>query len=638
MKKKILVADNHPVMRKFMTRLLEKHDYVVRTAEDGLSALDVLESFIPDVLFIDLVMPNIPGDKLCRIIRTMPSLNHAYIVILSGIVAEKNLDWEALGVNACIAKGPIDKMTGHILFALEQSEQDPPCSSPHKVIGIEDVYEREVSRELLSSKKQLECILDNMTEGIVVLNPDGRIIYANSTAISLIGIAEEKLLALPFSSFFDKTHRGQLQQIIEGSVSVPQTVGEDLSLTLNGRQVLLSMLPRKNDLQQTVIIKDISEKMKMEEQLRQARMMESIGTLAGGIAHQFNNALSVITGNIELLRMSRPDDSKVFEFIEPIRKSAYRMTHLTSQLLAYARGGKYNPEVMSLSDFIENSFPLIRHSINPAIQIETHLAEDSCYIEADSTQMQMVLSAVVTNAAEAIEGKGHIRIAAGVENVTTPPIDIKPGVYACLHIEDDGKGMDEETQSRIFEPFFTTNFQGRGLGMAAVSGIIQNHGGWISVESEPGKGTALHIYLPVVNNTKKEERKVEDLQLSKGSDTVLVIEDEEIILDICRTMLEKLNYKVLAASTGEDAVTVAKTFDGGIDVALLDIGLPDIDGKNLYPLLMQARPDLKVIVCSGFGLDGPVQEILNSGAQGFIQKPYAFNALSAKLKDVLEGQ
>jgi len=634
--KKILVVDNHPIMLSFMTNLLVKQGHEVLTASDGLSALDILQSYVPDIIFIDLVMPNIVGEKLCRIIRNIGDLKDSYLVILSGIAAERKLNFVELGANACIAKGPFDKMAQHVLFALEQADLDSPPGIYDQVIGLENIFEREVSRELLSSKRHLERILENMSEGILELNPEARIVFANPAAISLIGIPEEQLLSMSFTTLFHEIHRKDIETLIEGTGAAQQAIGEDSPLILNGKRILLNILQVRDEGNKAflIIINDITERKRMEAQLRQAQKMESIATLAGGIAHQFNNALSVITGNIELLKLSFPDDGNVLELIEPIKNSSYRMAHLTSQLLAYARGGKYNPKTMLLNKFVENTLPLLRHSINPHILMETDLPSLPYNIVADFTQMQMVLSAVVTNAAEAIEGHGCIRITAGIEDITGPYPHIEPGRYACLKVEDDGKGMDEETKNRMFEPFFTTNFQGRGLGMAAVHGIIQNHDGWISVESELGKGTSVYIYLPAVYAAEKEVKEVEP-KLVEGSGRILIVEDEDMIMEVCRTMLEKLNYNVLEAKTGKEAIDIVKALGSDIDLAILDIGLPDMDGDKLYPLLKEARPDLKVIVCSGYAIDGPAQEILDAGAQGFIQKPFAYGVLSAKLKEVL---
>jgi len=205
--------------------------------------------------------------------------------------------------------------------------------------------------------------------------------------------------------------------------------------------------------------------------------------------------------------------------------------------------------------------------------------------------------------------------------------------------------MDKETRERIFEPFFTTQFIGRGLGMASVYGIVTNHNGSISVDSEPGKGTTVTIYLPALEAREEVEEEVEErivpapaIDLPTGEGTVLIIEDEEHLVELFRQILERLGYSVLQARTGEEAVEVAKTFDGRIDLALLDIKLPGISGNQVYPLIMEARPNLKVIVCSGYSIDGPAQEILDAGAQAFIQKPFLISTLAEKLKEVLENK
>ncbi|MBC8175932.1 MAG: response regulator [Desulfobacteraceae bacterium] len=268
------------------------------------------------------------------------------------------------------------------------------------------------------------------------------------------------------------------------------------------------------------------------------------------------------------------------------------------------------------------------------------------YIKADHAQMQMVLSAIVANANEAMEDGGIVKISAENKDVdndfTKQHPGLKSGLYVCLTIEDDGKGMDEETKKGIFEPFFTTKFQGRGMGMAAVYGIIKSHDGWIYVDSELGKGTVVRIYLPAISAESKEQRtkaeKEPKVELAMGEGTILVIEDEEPLVEIFRQILERLGYRVLLARTGKEAVELAKTFDGQIDLALLDIKLPDMDGGRVYPLIMESRPDMKTIVCSGYSIHGPAQAILDAGAEGFIQKPFSIAPFAEKLKEVLEGK
>ena len=390
---------------------------------------------------------------------------------------------------------------------------------------------------------------------------------------------------------------------------------------------------------------DITETRRLQAQLLEAEKTEAISTLAGGIAHQFNNALSSITGYTGFLEMDYPQDEKITQYTGAMKQSAHRMAHLTDQLLAYARGGKYNPEILSLEQSVKDALPLLQPTLDPSVHVETDLPLDVMKIKADSTQIQMVISAIMSNSNEAMDGPGRIRISTRNmdldQEFKKDHPGLKPGPYVCLSIEDDGKGMDEETRERIFDPFFTTHFMGRGLGMASVYGIIKNHDGAITVDSEPGKGTVVRIYLPAIEA--KEEVKEEvvlrpTVELATGEGTILVIEDEEPLVELFRQILERLGYRVLQARTGKEAVEFAKTFDGQIDLALLDIKLPDMDGGRVYPLIMEARPDLKVIVCSGYSIDGPAQAILDAGAEGFIQKPFSIAPFAEKLKEVLEGK
>jgi len=362
------------------------------------------------------------------------------------------------------------------------------------------------------------------------------------------------------------------------------------------------------------------DRLNLERQTQRTQKMETVATLAGGIAHQFNNALFVIIGNIELLEEDHPSDDKTVEKLRIMKDSADRMSHLTRQLLAYSGGGKYRTKTVSLSTLLEETMPLVKYSLDSTVSVDT----DNCaglHVEVFPTQIQSALSAVLTNASEAVKRgeRGHIRVDCRKVTLTEKDAGDFPGLrlgdYACLTITDDGRGMDEKTRAKIFEPFFTTKFQGRGLGMAAVHGIINNHEGRITVASESENGTTVKIYLPTVA-TPAQKAAPSTLESLKGKGTILVIEDEEIVMDVNRAMLENLGYRVLEAKTGQEAIDIARTFDGRIDIALLDFLLPDINGDEVYPLLMEARPDLKVLVISGFAIDGPVRKILDAGAHG----------------------
>ncbi len=388
---------------------------------------------------------------------------------------------------------------------------------------------------------------------------------------------------------------------------------------------------------------NITKQKQLQTQLQQAKKMDAISTLAGGIAHQFNNILSGITGNTELLQMEYADNNKIKEYSERLFALTRRMTRLTSQLLAYARGGKYQERQLSISELVEETLPLIKHSMNQSVKVVINLEKDIPIIKADATQLQMVFFAVMSNASEAIEESGSIRVTVQKKDVddkyTMQHPGLKVGQYAQLTVEDDGKGLDRETKERIFEPFYSTKLQGRGLGMAASYGIIINHGGWIEIDSEPGKGAVVSIYLPISAKTEevvlREEK--EPAEIAQGEGTILVIDDDDEVLDVSRLALEHLGYNVLTANTGMDAISIVETVGEDIDLAILDIGLPDIMGDKVCQRIQKLQPNIKVLVSTGYMVED-ITDDMKIKAQGFIQKPFSMSKMAIKLKEMIGGK
>jgi two-component system, cell cycle sensor histidine kinase and response regulator CckA len=514
-----------------------------------------------------------------------------------------------------------------------------------RLIIVHDITERRrVEDNLRESEFKFRNLFELSPQAIALIDGDtGRLVDVNDVFCELVKYTKEEVLRRTLEEIISNTEEDG-KRFLKELKALGEIQGTEVDFRIKDGSILNTLIFARiikiagQDFMITIFA-NITDRKQLQDRLQNARKMEAIATLAGGVAHEFNNALAAIMGNLELFQLDLPDDRNIIKYYKPMMDSTRRMCNLTSQLLAYARGGKYQPKRISLNDLVKDALPVIRSTIDHSISVETEFSRDIYHVNTDFTQMQMLLSAVVANAVEAIEEEGNIVIITRNEKVdedfARQHPDLKPGRYTCLIIKDNGKGMDPETSVRMFEPFFTTKLQGRGLGMAAVYGIVKNHDGWIWVDSKLGKGTTIHIYLPAmgVNVEEKDEEKIE---LTEGTGTLLIIEDDKEVMEVSRAMAKKIGYHVLEAETGQEAVDIAWTFDGQIDLAMLDIVLPDMRAEKVYELIMEARPELKVIVYSGYSINGPAQEILDAGAQCFIQKPYTFKALSNKLKEVLE--
>jgi len=389
---------------------------------------------------------------------------------------------------------------------------------------------------------------------------------------------------------------------------------------------------------------DITAKKKYEKLFKQhektheaLKRLESLGTLAGGIAHQFNNSLSVITGHLDLVDAKFPKNPQLKNHTLVMQDATQKMAQLTTSFLAYARGGKYQAQTFILSKYIRQTIEHLKLGLPPGTKLITDFSGEDHYIKADKPQIQMLLSAILKNALEATNKIGTIKIVCKKEKIEQKDfeqLNIKyEKDYVCLTISDDGPGIDSQTKKRIFEPFFTTKFAGRGLGLSAAYGIIKNHNGYISINSKPKKGTIVKAFLPIITVHKTQKPGCK-LHPAKKPLTILLVEDEEAVMRVMKMMLEKMGHRVLGAATGKKAINLVKSYKGSIDLALLDFILPDMNGDIVFPFFVKTHPEMDTIVMSGYAITEPVQKILNGGAKGFIQKPVTMAELSEKIANL----
>jgi len=397
-------------------------------------------------------------------------------------------------------------------------------------------------------------------------------------------------------------------------------------------------------------LRDITEQKQGEQALLTASRMEATATLAGGIAHDFNNLMVGVLGNAELIQLKLGPQPEVDRLLSNIVEAAQRAGELAQKMLAFARGGKYQPQILNLNENILETLQLEERSFPPRISIERDLAQDLWPIQADPTQMNQVIMNLSINAVEAIEDHGRITIVTRNLDVDPrfarihPGLSVGPHVY--LSVEDTGKGMSPDVKAKVFEPFFTTKFQGRGLGLAAVYGIVKNHNGFISAYSEEGKGTSFKAYLPAIRKeaaVTPAEGRAQQGQTerpaplhARGRETILLVDDEEVVATVTREILEGLGYNVLVARNGREAVDMAKNYRERIDLSILDLGMPVMSGAQAYFLLTEVHPEMKVIICSGYELGPAAQALLDAGAAAFVQKPYRTDDLAAEIRKALQ--
>ena len=388
-----------------------------------------------------------------------------------------------------------------------------------------------------------------------------------------------------------------------------------------------------------VNLRDISEQKKLERQLQQIQKMEAIGTLAGGIAHNFNNLLMGIHGHTTLMHLQIGPDHPHVEHLKGIEDCIKSSVKLTKQLLGFARGGKYEIKPTDMNEIIDKSADRFGR-IKKDVTIHLKSQPDIWSVEVDQKQIEQVLLNLYVNAWQAMPGGGDLYIQ--TENVVVDenckrPYQVEPGKYVQISLTDTGVGMDKAIRERIFDPFFTTKRmdRGAGLGLASVYGIIKNHGGFIDVYSEKGIGTTFKIHLPASEKEPVKEKNVYKKVL-RGTETILFVDDEDIIIRVGKDMIESLAYEVLIAENGKEAIEIYKKNMDKIDMVMLDIIMPVMDGGETYDKLKEINPDIKVLLSSGYGINGQATEILDRGCNGFIQKPFNMRALSKKIRDILD--
>ncbi|MCJ7614931.1 MAG: PAS domain S-box protein [Desulfobacterales bacterium] len=520
--------------------------------------------------------------------------------------------------------------------------------------AMELVERKRAEEALCESEERFRSLVEITSDWIWEVDVDSVYTYASPKANELLGYEPEEIIGKTPFDFMPEDEAERLAGLFRDIVQSgkPFSRLENTNICKDGQHVVLetSGVPvldaHGNVLGYRGIDRDITarkhsetEKKKLQTQLQLLQKLESLGTLAGGIAHDFNNLLMGIQGNISLMLLDMDSTHPFYEMFKNIEKQVKSGAKLTSHLLGYARKGKYEVKPIDLNQLVEDISETFART-RKEITIRRDFADDLLAIEADSGQIEQVLLNLFINASDAMHGGGNLilkTINVTHNDMKSKVYEPKPGNYILLTVTDTGTGMDKRTAKRIFDPFFTTKEMGRGtgLGLASAYGIIKAHGGYIDVESKKGQGTTFRIYLPVSENKVQQVIKTAE-GVIKGTGTVLLVDDEEDIVEVGQRLLEALGYRALIAKGGEEAIEIYRKNRKHIDIVVLDMVMPNIGGGKAYDRMKEIDPDVKVLLSSGYSIDGEANEILKRGCNGFIQKPFNINEVSEKIREILE--
>ncbi len=513
--------------------------------------------------------------------------------------------------------------------------------------SIRDISEmKKFEAALKESEEKYRLLVEHANDAIFIAQ-DEVMKFVNPKVEEITGYTADELAQMPF---IDITHPEDRNMVLERHKKrlngeeppniypfrIVNRSGETLSVELN--VVLINWEGRPATLN---FVRDITEQKRLEAQLQQAQKMEAMGTLAGGIAHDFNNLLMAIQGRAALTLMNKDSSHPDFEHLKGIERHVESAVTLTRQLLGFARGGKYEVKPTDLNELIQKQNKMFGRT-KKEITIKGTYEENLWSVEVDRGQIEQVLLNLFVNAWQAMPGGGDLYLE--TENVIigenyVKSFAIEPGEYVKISVRDTGIGMDKATQERIFDPFFTTKEMGRGtgLGLASAYGIIKNHGGFINVYSEKGHGTIFNVFLPVsLKDVIEEKEPAEDIL--RGSETVIIVDDEGMIIEVAEELLKWLGYKTMIAGGGKEAIEVYEAHKERIDMVILDMIMPDMSGSEVYDRLKHINPEVKVLLSSGYTIDGAASEIMSRGCNGFIQKPFKIKELSQKLREILDGK
>ena len=631
----ILVVEDERIIAKGIEKRLKGLGYVVAgSAANGDDAVRMAVELRPDLILMDISLGSgIDGVTAAEAIRTRVDAPIVYLTAFSD--------------DATLQRAKRTEPVGYILKPYEDKDLQ---------IAIEiGLYKHKMDRRLREHEQWLAATLGSIGDGVIATDEAGRVRFLNAVAEALTGWKSSEAVGQDIRAVFqivDEKTRAPVPNPVLNALAT----GECVTLAPN------TLLIDKADFEwpiddsaapirdangkmvgSVLVFRDITERRRLEDHLRQAQKMEAVGRLAGGIAHDFNNIMTVIIGYSELLLLGDgPSAADGRESLRHINEAGKRAAALTQQIMAFSRKQVLVPCVLNLNAIVRDMAAMVKRLIGSHIEFAVEAASDLGSVKADPTQVGQIILNLAANARDAMPMGGKLVLSTAnvaLDETTRPYPDVTPGRYAVLTVSDTGIGMSAEVMAHVFEPFYTTKGvgQGTGLGLATVYGIVAQSHGHIAVASAVGVGTTFRIYFPIVAASPSAVTPASDTRIATtGTETILLVEDDETVRQMTKFVLERSGYAVLEAANGLDAVTVAERYRGSIQLLITDLVMPQLSGRQVAERLFALRRDLRVLFMSGYTDDMIVQQGIESATVDFLHKPFKLTALTDLVREILD--
>ena len=642
----VLIIDDTPKNIQVVGNFLQNEGYVLSFATTGETALSILSKEIPDIILLDVIMPEINGFELCEKIKSIEEYKNIPILFLTIKTDSESIikGFESGGVDYITKPfNPyelIARIKTHLKLTDIQKELEKLNSKQESII-----------RERISEISRLAMILEQTEEDIIITDLDGNITYVNPAFEKITGYSSAEVIGenprfLKSGKLYNSVYKEMWDTITNGQVWRGMVINKRKDGTLIEEDSRISPLRNHDNKNHGyfAIKRDMTAHNKLERQLRQSQKMEAIGTLAGGIAHDFNNILTAILGYTELAKMELTDNNPTSSKLTEVLKAGNRAKELVRQILTLSRKTEQELIPVRVDVIIKEALRLLRASIPSTIDIIQEINTTLGTVMADPTQIHQIIMNLCTNSYQAMKEKGG-SLCVSLEQKIISQFDIekngyniKAGDYLRLVISDTGAGITKAEMERIFEPYFTTKKigKGTGLGLAVIDGIVKNINGLISVYSEVGRGTTFHVFVPYNKMVDEVVLDGEIMEIPRGTENILFVDDEEQIMTLGKMILEDLGYDVIATLRSHEALEIFKKDNSKFDLIISDISMPGLTGIELSNEISKIRPNLPIVLCTGFSkLLNDVKDV-NSSVKKVIMKPFLKRELAVAVRKALD--